>query len=102
MIAAPVDELRKRATALVGRLGAATNAVDVRSTVGGGALPGQTLPSVGVALTTRSATHTLSALRRGAPAVIGRIEDERVILDLRTVPPDADDRLASAVRAVLR
>jgi L-seryl-tRNA(Ser) seleniumtransferase len=102
IIAAPVDELRKRATALVGRLGAATNAVDVRSTVGGGALPGQTLPSVGVALTTRSATHTLSALRRGAPAVIGRIEDERVILDLRTVPPDADDRLASAVRAVLR
>jgi L-seryl-tRNA(Ser) seleniumtransferase len=102
MIDTPVDALRQRATALVGRLGAATNAVDVRSTVGGGALPGQTLPSVGVALTTRSATQTLSALRRGAPAVIGRIEDERVILDLRTVRPDADDSLASAVRAVLR
>ena len=35
-------------------------------------------------------------------AVIGRIDDDRVILDLRTVPPDADDRLEGAVRTVLR
>ena len=102
MIATPVDDLRARATRLVARLGEQAEAIAVRSTVGGGSLPGETLPSVGVALGTTSASRTLAALRRGTPAVIGRIEDDRVILDLRTVPPDADDRLEGAVRTVLR
>jgi L-seryl-tRNA(Ser) seleniumtransferase len=53
-------------------------------------------------LAVRSATRTLKALRIGTPAVIGRIEDDRVILDLRTVPSTADDGLLTAVRAVLR
>ena len=102
MIGTPVDDLRARAAALVSRLGGSTEAVDVRSTVGGGSLPGETLPSVALALRARSATRALAALRRGTPAVIGRIHDDRVILDLRTVPPDADPRLEDAVRAVLR
>ena len=97
--------MRDRATAFIEGIDAPIGTVmsiDVRSTVGGGSLPGETLPSVGLALRTRSATRTLAALRRGTPAVIGRIDDDRVILDLRTVPPDADDRLATAVRAVIR
>jgi L-seryl-tRNA(Ser) seleniumtransferase len=105
MIATPLEALRDRATAFIEGIDAPIGTVvsiDVRSTVGGGSLPGETLPSVGLALRTRSATRTLAALRRGTPAVIGRIDDDRVILDLRTVPPDADDRLATAVRAVIR
>jgi L-seryl-tRNA(Ser) seleniumtransferase len=101
MISAPLDELRARATALVETLGDGVELVDVRSTIGGGSLPGETLPSVALALATPSATRTSSALRRGSPGVIGRIEDDRVILDLRTVPPDADAPLARAVGAVL-
>ena len=65
----------------------------LRSTVGGGSLPGETLPSFGLALEARSANGLLAALRRGEPAVIGRIEDDRVVLDLRTVEPEADDAL---------
>ncbi len=42
----------------------------------------------------RSATRVLAALRRGSPPVIGRIADGRVILDLRTVDPIDDERLA--------
>jgi L-seryl-tRNA(Ser) seleniumtransferase len=43
----------------------------------------------------------LAALRRGSPAVVGRIADGRVLLDLRTVHPADDERLAEAiVRAI--
>ena len=102
MIAAPIDGLRARAATLVDRLGSSVEVIDVRSTIGGGSLPGETLPSVGLALATRSADQTLAALRRGAPAVIGRIEGGRVILDLRTVAPESDEALAAAVAAILR
>lgn len=102
MIAVPVDSLRARADSLAKALGGNAEVVEVRSTVGGGSLPGETLPSIGLAVATRSATRTLKALRTATPAVIGRIEDARVILDLRTVPPSADAALLTAVRAVLR
>ena len=101
-IATPLEDLRARAAALRDRLGVGADVVEIRSTIGGGSLPGETLPSAGLALTTRSATRALKALRAGTPAVIGRIEGDRVILDLRTVPPTADDALLAAVRTVLR
>ncbi|HMA47856.1 MAG TPA: hypothetical protein VKP11_11795, partial [Frankiaceae bacterium] len=68
---------------------------------GGGSLPGETLPSFGVALRTRSASRLLAALRRGSPSVIARIADARVLLDLRTVRPDDDGRLVVALRDAL-
>ena len=103
MIAAPAEGIGARAESLAAALGGASVAevVAVESTVGGGSLPGQTLPSFGVALAGRSAARTLAALRRGDPSVIGRIADGRVILDLRTVDPDDDTRLASAVARAL-
>ncbi|HET9085147.1 MAG TPA: L-seryl-tRNA(Sec) selenium transferase [Candidatus Limnocylindrales bacterium] len=102
MIATPLGTLRTRGDALAEQLGAGVEVVDVRSTIGGGSLPGETLPSIGLAFASRSATRTLRALRTGTPAIIGRIEDDRVILDLRTVPSTADEVLLTAVRAVLR
>ena len=102
MIAAPTETLRDRAVALVSAARSTSVAVvALDSTVGGGSLPGETLPSFGVALSTRSATRTLAALRRGEPPVIGRIADGRVLLDLRTVAPADDERLASAIAAIL-
>jgi L-seryl-tRNA(Ser) seleniumtransferase len=102
MIATPVDDLRARAASLADGLGDRVEVVDLRSTVGGGSLPGETLPSTGLALTGGSAMKLLAALRHGSPAVIGRIDDDRVVLDLRTVPPDADERLARAITATTR
>ena len=72
MIAAPVAE-RSRARADAPRRRAIGDAVDAssssRSTVGGGSLPGETLPSVGRrASTGRSPDRLLAALRRGRPA----------------------------------
>ena len=101
MIAATVETLRERAEALSERIGEAATVVEVHSTVGGGSLPGETLPSVGLALGGRAPTRRLANLRRGEPAVIGRIEDDRVILDLRTVEPAQDGALATALERAL-
>jgi L-seryl-tRNA(Ser) seleniumtransferase len=100
MIAAPVATLEARARALVAELPGAT-AVPMEATVGGGSLPGQTLPSWGLSLAGGSADRLLARLRRGEPAIVGRIEDGAVRLDLRTVDAADDERLAAAVARAL-
>ena len=63
--------------------------------VGGGGAPGVRLPSAAVSL-----PATLgSSLRKNMPPVAGRIEDRRLLLDLRTVDPADDERLREAVLA---
>jgi L-seryl-tRNA(Ser) seleniumtransferase len=102
MIVARVDDLRARAEALVTTLGdPALTAVDAEATIGGGSLPGETLPSAALAVATRAPDRLLERLRAGDPIVIGRIEAGRVILDLRTVAPQHDEALAGALRAAL-
>jgi len=101
MIATPVADLRARAEWLAERVGEAAAVVDLESTIGGGSLPGQTIASLGVALTSRSADRLLADIRRGGrQAVIGRIEDGRVVLDLRTVEPERDHEVAAKLVAV--
>jgi L-seryl-tRNA(Ser) seleniumtransferase len=73
--------------------------------VGGGGAPGVRLPSVAVALPEGLAAVLRAgpAVRRGAmPAVAGRLEKGRLLLDLRSVDPDDDDRLIAAVLAASR
>jgi L-seryl-tRNA(Ser) seleniumtransferase len=91
---ADVAALRARAERLAGLLPGAT-AVDSVAAVGGGGAPGVELPSAAVSLPERYAP----ALRSGNPAVVGRIEAGRCLLDLRTVAPEDDDRLGRAVLA---
>ena len=100
MIATPVAALEARARALASEL-PGTVATALETTIGGGSLPGQVLPSWGLALERGSAERLLARLRQGEPAVIGRIEDGAVRLDLRTVSSADDERLATAVRAAL-
>jgi L-seryl-tRNA(Ser) seleniumtransferase len=100
MIAMPPDALRARADALAARVpGAAT--VALAASIGGGSLPGETLPSFGLAVAVRSVGRLLAALRAGEPAVVGRIEDGRLLLDLRTVDPRVDEELAVALGRAL-
>ncbi len=102
MIAAPIEALRARAHAVAERIGDRAAVIDVESTIGGGSLPGQTLPSSGVAIGGGSADRLLRAIRRAdRTAVIARIDDGRVVLDLRTVEPELDARLAAIVAAAL-
>ncbi|WP_329047846.1 L-seryl-tRNA(Sec) selenium transferase [Amycolatopsis sp. NBC_01488] len=91
----PVESLRQRAEALVGALdGVDARAVSSVAAVGGGGAPGVELPSVAVSLPARYA----GALRTGEPAVVGRVERDRCLLDLRTVRPEEDAKLLEAVR----
>lgn len=105
MLTADVDTLRTRAAALARAVGASAPA-DIRVTaldaaVGGGALPGVTLASTGLRIEVPDASAMAARLRRGTPAVVARIEDGRVLLDLRTVAADDDQALAHALRAAL-
>jgi L-seryl-tRNA(Ser) seleniumtransferase len=90
--------LRARAERLAATLaeaGVDASAVDSDSTVGGGGAPGVVLPSAAVALP----AHYAAALRAGDPAVLGRTEHGRCLLDLRAVDPGSDAALAAAVLA---
>ena len=104
LIAATPAQLGRRAKALAARLeaaGVAATVVETESTVGGGSLPEETQPSRGVALAAASAARAVGALRRADPPVIARIVDDRVVLDLRSVLPEDDERLARAVSSAL-
>jgi L-seryl-tRNA(Ser) seleniumtransferase len=102
MIAASPEALRARADAIAAiAADPALDVVDVASTVGGGSLPGETLPSAAIAIETRAPDRLLGRLRGGDPIVVGRIEAGRVILDLRTVAPEHDAALAAALRTAL-
>ena len=104
MLGASADAIAARALTWQRRLlerGIEVEVVPAESTVGGGSLPGERLPTTALALTSRPAraTELLRRLREHAPPVIGRIDQERVLLDPRTVLPDEDDALLDAVVA---
>jgi L-seryl-tRNA(Ser) seleniumtransferase len=95
----PVADLRSRAERLAAHLtghGVDVEVVESLAAVGGGAAPGVTLPSIALSLPDSCA----APLRLGEPVVVGRVEDGRCKLDLRTVAPSDDDRLAQAVLAL--
>ncbi len=100
MIATPLDVLADRAARLAAVLqdqGLVATVVPAQSTVGGGSLPGEMLPTWAVALAAPAPDALAASLRRGAPPVIVRIADDRLLFDLRTVAPDEDETLLSAV-----
>jgi L-seryl-tRNA(Ser) seleniumtransferase len=100
MIRMTVDELRTRATALRSRV-PWLEIIPGRSVAGGGSTPDQTLPTWLLAMNT-NAVAAERALRLGDPPVIARIEDDRLVLDLRTVFPEEDDPLAKRLLALGR
>jgi L-seryl-tRNA(Ser) seleniumtransferase len=106
LIRLSVEEIARRAEALRARLEAELGGraelrvISGESVVGGGSTPGYALPTKLLALTPRglSAAELAARLRRHDPPVIVRVEAGRVLLDLRTVFPDQEEFLASALR----
>ncbi len=101
----PLASVRRRAQRVLSRLPAdvrrrlAARLVEDRAQVGGGALPTVELPTAAVQLgATPEAARALDAgLRRSDPPVIGRIVDDRLLLDCRTVLPSQVAALAAAI-----
>jgi L-seryl-tRNA(Ser) seleniumtransferase len=90
--------LRARSAALAEAAGG--DVVPVEGAVGGGGAPGLALPGVAVALPPDLPAGTWAhALRTGDPCVVGRVERDRCLLDLRCIAADDDAQVLDAVRA---
>jgi len=76
--------------------------VDGESLIGGGAAPSSVLPTRLLAVTCESlsADELCARLRGCDPPIVARVEDGRVLLDLRTVFPDQDDSVATALQRI--
>jgi len=104
MIATPVEEIEARARSWQQRLGQSgieCTLVEGRSTVGGGSLPGETLPTWLLALAAADPDALAAVLRAGDPPVVARIEEGRLVLDPRTVLPEEADTLLERLERAL-
>ncbi len=116
MIRLSAEEIERRARAFTEKLNQALPPETARltsleivggfSVIGGGSTPGQSLPTRLIAVTSRrhSAAQIEQRLRQpssGLP-VIARIEDDRLVLDLRTVFPEQEPQLASSLATALQ
>jgi L-seryl-tRNA(Ser) seleniumtransferase len=104
MIAAPVDTIQVRAMALAAALaqdGVGAGVEHVQATVGGGSLPGETLPSWAVVLSPavgEGVDALARRLRLGDPGIFGRIDQDQLVLDLRTILPEDDEIMLRSLR----
>jgi L-seryl-tRNA(Ser) seleniumtransferase len=96
MLHTSAHDLHERAERLAAACDGGAEAVPTTGRVGGGSHPTRELESWAVALD-GPAEALAAALRHGTPPVLGRIVDDRVLLDLRTVPPAGDEQLATLV-----
>jgi L-seryl-tRNA(Ser) seleniumtransferase len=107
MISATTEMLERRARAWAQALGMeGVRVIESTSAIGGGSLPGETLPTrvlaVPTALCGPGGPEGLAArLRKGTPPVVARIADDMLLLDPRTVLPHEDEELAAALKAAL-
>ena len=103
MLLAKEGELRDRAEAFARRAGSVAAPVPLESVVGGGSVPEAPIPSWGitVSLDGVSAVELERRFRNGKRAVVVRIEDDRVLLDLRTVRREEEDDLLDALKEIV-
>ncbi|HET9660528.1 MAG TPA: L-seryl-tRNA(Sec) selenium transferase [Thermomicrobiales bacterium] len=99
MIGATIEQLTGRAATVADLVGA--QAVPSIASVGGGSLPGETLPSVALSFSSSHPDVFARALRTGSPRVFPIIRDDAVLIDLRTVRPEQDVPLADALASAL-
>jgi len=106
MISAPLDEMERRAKKWAAALGEIALVTEGESMVGGGSLPGGTLPtrlvSIGkqVRKGERNTAQILAErLRAQSPPVVGRLSGNILLLDPRSVPPQADRAVIEALRS---
>ena len=77
--------------------------IDGESVIGGGAAPSAVLPTRLLAVTREglSADEISARLRASEPPVIARVEEGRVLLDLRTVFPEQDENVIAALTGIV-
>ncbi len=99
MLAATLDELRARAQSYVESVANAI-VVDSEAYAGGGALPQSRIASIAVAIPTGSPDELAARLRAGEPPIVARIDDGRMLFDLRTIAREEDAAVIEALKGV--
>jgi L-seryl-tRNA(Ser) seleniumtransferase len=100
MISMSVDTIRQRAQSWVDTLGIG-EMIESQSTVGGGSLPDEVLPTMVFALSVHSPNKILDQLRSYQPPIIARLEADKVIFDPRTIMPEQENVLLSSIQSIL-
>ncbi|MCL4272397.1 MAG: L-seryl-tRNA(Sec) selenium transferase [Anaerolineales bacterium] len=101
MMSLTVEQVRGRAEAWRTELGEGIVVVG-ESTVGGGSLPDESIPTYLLELSVRSAEKFLRALRKNNPPIIARTENEKILLDPRTVLPEQEGALLVGLKNLLK
>jgi L-seryl-tRNA(Ser) seleniumtransferase len=96
MLGATQNELRERANAYVASMPGAS-VVESDAYAGGGTLPHARIPSIAVALSLPRPDVLAARLRRENPAIVARIEEGRLLFDLRTIAPQEDDTVIATL-----
>jgi L-seryl-tRNA(Ser) seleniumtransferase len=101
MIRQSAAEIRARAERLLGSLpGLRAEIASGQSVIGGGATPEQAIPTWLIVIECTDEVAALGRLRANDPPVIARLEEKRLLLDLRTVLPVEEAELAAALQAL--
>lgn len=76
--------------------------IEGESTVGGGSLPGESLPTYLLALTVKNSTKFLAKLRMLNPPIIARTEDDKILFDPRTILPEQEGAFLVGLKNILK
>jgi L-seryl-tRNA(Ser) seleniumtransferase len=96
MLRASAESIRERADQLCGRLNGRGEVIPGESVAGGGSTPDQALPTWLIAME-GNAVELERKLRAGDPPVIARIQDDRLVIDLRAVAVAEEEQLVAAL-----
>ena len=108
LLATSVENLQNRAERLAPQIAASglcsVEVVEDEAYVGGGSVPSQALATRCLALAPKSgsAVQLAALFRSGSPAIVGRIKEGRLLLDLRSVAPKHDVELVAAIQALAK
>lgn len=97
MISASPDQIAQRAHQIIAHIPDGWQIRPCQSTIGGGSLPGDTLPSFALVRPHSMPQQLAHMLRTGTPAIVGRVADQSLWLDLRSVLPQYDETIIARI-----
>ena len=102
MISMPVEDIEKRACKWVNALGECASIIEGQSMIGGGSIPGGTIPTRLMCVSFKGGIKELAdKLRKGSPAIVGRVENNKLLLDPRTVLLEEGEFIISRLSSIL-
>jgi len=101
MISMPLDQIKSRAKRWQAEINFG-NVIMSESTIGGGSMPGETIDTWVLSIPVKSPDKYLAVLRKNDPPIIARTQNDCLLFDPRTINPELDEVLVSALKTILR